>query len=304
MIDLEKWKKACVNIEGATDSAEYVSNERELRKRFFNRELSPEEYSEEMRRIGESRGLRMHGTAIYLKHEDKKYLITARHVLFDKLQAERTISDFPNIPQHMIDNKIFNIIFFRTNYENYLKGQGFENTFLMNLGTGPTEFHPYTFSPTRDIAIISLNRTRGIVDKLDELGYIPITLDDINDHPCGEGSDVVAIGFPGSTSTVGIVELSQTERLWASNAVSLPVISYGKVAMLHDNLDYYWADISIYPGNSGGPLIEDNKLVGIVCAQATVEQVRIPFGHILKSYFIKELLDQQIQKDANRMADF
>jgi CBS domain-containing protein len=38
--------------------------------------------------------------------------------------------------------------------------------------------------------------------------------------------------------------------------------------MVHHILPFFWADMSIYPGNSGGPVVEDGKLVGVVSAQA------------------------------------
>lgn len=68
--------------------------------------------------------------------------------------------------------------------------------------------------------------------------------------------------------------------------------------------------MSIYPGNSGGPIIEVDKIVGIVSAQPTIPveeseelRTRIPFGKIIKAKFIAELLSIQEQKDANEEAD-
>jgi len=75
--------------------------------------------------------------------------------------------------------------------------------------------------------------------------------------------------------------------------------------MLHNVLPFYWVDMSIYPGNSGGPIIEIDKIVGIVSAQPTIPveeseelRTRIPFGKIIKAKFIAELLSIQEQKDA------
>ena len=34
--------------------------------------------------------------------------------------------------------------------------------------------------------------------------------------------------------------------------------------MLHNTLPFFWADMSIYPGNSGGPVVANDRLVGIV----------------------------------------
>ena len=77
--------------------------------------------------------------------------------------------------------------------------------------------------------------------------------------------------------------------------------------MLHNELPFCWVDMSIYPGNSGGPVIEGGKIVGIVSGQPTIPveeseklRTRIPFGKIIKAKFIPELLAIQEQKDKNR----
>ncbi len=74
--------------------------------------------------------------------------------------------------------------------------------------------------------------------------------------------------------------------------------------MLHQALPFYWVDMSIYPGNSGGPVIEEDRLVGIVSEQPTIPvenaeqlQVRIPFAKIIKAEHIIGLLAQQEEKD-------
>jgi S1-C subfamily serine protease len=74
--------------------------------------------------------------------------------------------------------------------------------------------------------------------------------------------------------------------------------------MLHEGLPFFWVDMSIFPGNSGGPLIEKDRLVGVVSAQATVPiddvpnvRTRIPFGRIIKSKFVHTLLEMQEKKD-------
>jgi S1-C subfamily serine protease len=96
---------------------------------------------------------------------------------------------------------------------------------------------------------------------------------------------------------------SRSEAHWSSSVVSLPVWSFGRVAMLHQDLPFFWADMSIYPGNSGGPVIENGKLCGVVSAQAMIPleglsnlATRIPFGKIIKARFIKQLLDAQDEK--------
>ena len=83
--------------------------------------------------------------------------------------------------------------------------------------------------------------------------------------------------------------------------------------MLHKNLEYFWADMSIFGGNSGAPVIEADKLVGIVSALATTAlaasvaeddenfhvygRTPLPFGKMIKAHYIKALLEEQIKKD-------
>lgn len=74
--------------------------------------------------------------------------------------------------------------------------------------------------------------------------------------------------------------------------------------MLTDLKNWFWADISIYPGNSGGPLILNNKLVGIVIQQPLIKvenskdlQTRIPFGKVVKARQLLELIKAQIDKE-------
>lgn len=75
--------------------------------------------------------------------------------------------------------------------------------------------------------------------------------------------------------------------------------------MLHEDIYFFWVDMSIYPGNSGGPVIENEKLVGVVSSQATIpldgaeqRRTRIPFGKIIKAKYIRDLISKQEQKDS------
>jgi len=74
--------------------------------------------------------------------------------------------------------------------------------------------------------------------------------------------------------------------------------------MLHSDLSYFWADLSSYPGNSGGPMVTRAGLVSIVSDQAAVPLVpddnlsaRISFAKIVIARFILDLLEIQAEKD-------
>jgi S1-C subfamily serine protease len=177
----------------------------------------------------------------------------------------------------------------------------------MCLGAGLPSLLPFTFSePNVDLAIISLDaRDSEFADELINLGYEPISMVDMADGPSQEGAEVFTVGFPEATSTLGLYIHDPGLAHWASAYFSLPVYSFGRVSMLHEDLNFFWADMSIYPGNSGGPVIENDKLVGIVSGQPTISlekeeqlRMRIPFGKIIKAKYITQLISEQEKKDA------
>lgn len=171
--------------------------------------------------------------------------------------------------------------------------------FLMNLQAGVTWMAPYSMSsPAEDLAVISLQREQRFTEDLLAAGYEPIDIDDVAEGPSAEGAEVVSVGYPEATAVVGTQQLHPARRHWASSAISLPVFSFGRVAMSHPRFPFFWADLSIYPGNSGGPVIEEDQLVGIVSAQATVDGTRIPFARVVRAERLRPLLDEQRSKDA------
>lgn len=321
----ERWKKAVVHLECATDSEHFydrIKRINQLRKKLDRGEITQEEFGQEI--TGRTRDLRYHGTALFISHNERRYLLTARHVLFDELSAKREYEEeleraksWPEgsrhyILQHANDralNNIFNIVF-RVPLLDEVLQQGGEahREFLMNLGAGTSCSVPYTFSsPELDLALISLDqRDSHFADQLVALGYEPIPSDQIGESPSSEGADIFTVGFPSATALIGQVSQHPASAHWASSHFSLPVFTFGKVSMLHRELPFYWCDMSIFPGNSGGPLIEAGRLVGVVSAQAVLPiddapnvRTRIPFGKIIKTAYVKDLLHIQEQKDRN-----
>lgn len=273
-------------------------------------------------RGGKSRDLRFRGTALFLKHNQRRYLLTARHVVWDEIEAKRDFNEeaeraqnWPeNQRQYMLQradknakNNIFSIIFRVLSLGEAMREQNNNQySFLMNLGAGASFTVPYTFSePSRDLSIISLDQRDGrFADELESRGYVAISSDEIGDEPDAEGQDVFTVGFPDSTSVIGEITQHPASANWSSKYFSLPISTFGKVAMLHDALEFFWVDMSVLPGNSGGPVVANDKLVGIVSRQATcgIDQspdvrVRYPFAQIIKSKFVHDLLAQQEQKD-------
>lgn len=329
MVMMEKWKKAVVHLECACDSEsimEKINRLDELEKKYRENKITPEQYGQAV--LEKSRDNRYHGTALFIIHSGKRYLLTARHVIWDEISAKRELEEEvsrssrrPEFQKKLIihsanesaQNRIFNIIFRVPSFDEIIKtdGNNYNREFLMNLGAGTPWSVPYTFTkPDLDLAIISLDQIKGtsdsrFADNLQELGYVPISSEEISDGPSKEGTDVFTVGFPESTSVINQINQTPASANWSSSCFSLPVFSFGKISMLHDKLPFYWVDMSIYPGNSGGPVVENNKLIGIINAQATIPidavpniATRIPFGKIIKTKYVHELLRIQEEKDS------
>lgn len=318
---LEKWKQAVIHLECATDSEhfhDHIKRVDEQRALLDQGQITQEQFSEAVLR--RSRDVRFHGTALFLAHAGRRYLLTARHVVWNELSANRELEEETQhalaSPEDMrqdllqsalerAQNKIFNIIL-RVPSLNEVLAKQEDRQFLMNLGSGASFTVPYTFSnPEHDLALISLDqRDSRFADELVARGYAPISSDDIADGPAAEGQEAFTVGFPSSTALIGQISQHPASAPWSSSHLSLPVLSFGRVSMVHDTLPFFWVDMSIYPGNSGGPVIADGRLIGVVSAQATLPidgvpemRTRIPFGRIIKTSFVRALLEEQAQKD-------
>jgi hypothetical protein len=322
---MNKWKKAVLHLECATDSEHVYDRIKRidcLRKDLDEGRITHEQFGEEI--TGRSRDIRYHGTAVFLTNNKKRYLVTARHMLWDKDSSNREFQEelerTQEWPEHMRPillesakdralHTIFNIIFRVPSLDEILHGNPkIPPTFLMNLGAGGAI--TYTFSrPGLDLAIVSLDqRDSRFAEELVSKGYEPISVNDFAEEPTQEGVEVYTVGFPSATALLGQVSQHPAETHWSSSYYSLPTFSFGRVSMLHKALPFYWVDMSIYPGNSGGPVVEGDKLIGIVSGQPTIPvekaeelQTRIPFGKIIKAKFIIELLSIQEEKDSHRM---
>ena len=168
----------------------------------------------------------------------------------------------------------------------------------MNLRAGGYDNSSYTFSePEIDLAVISLKRETDFVKDLETNGYQAVTIDSIWNYPLQEGDDLFCIGYPVTTSPIIKLNQPQAIKNWSSSTISLPTVSFGKIAMNNKLLTFFLGDLSIYPGNSGGPAINNDNLVGIVSAQPLFKNQNIPFAYIIKINFLKTLLDEQIKKD-------
>lgn len=330
---LERWKRAVVHLEGAADSAEAKARMDEglrLMRRLAG-EGAPAEQIAAAAELMSSRDLRYRGTATLVEAESGRFLVTARHVLRDEGAALRRANDVyrrgkepAKTPAELtpseresFDRDVFGIIFRVPGLDEALgSSASARRPFLMNLGAGVSWLSPYTYSaPYLDLAVISLSSRTGMyrefADDLVAAGITPVGLADIADGPSAEGAEVFTVGYPGAVSEQFEAALPTALAMWQSSSVSLPNFSFGRVSLLHEKLPFFWTDLSVYPGNSGGPVVENDRLIGVVSAQAIVPVkfaealaaaglagfAGIPFGRIAKGIHVKELISQQAAKD-------
>lgn len=231
------------------------------------------------------------GSAVFLEYENGYYLVSVRHVLEDKDEINLPFTKDPD----PICYKIFAVPRGDT-VAKFPEGID-ENLVLQNLGDGMTEQRPYIFSSgLDDIAVISLRNQKLFVEALFAKGYEPITVDDI-DIDCAIVADqkIAAFGFPGDmfeTGKQGNITLGQFAS--RSPVASLPVITEGTVGDVRDGRSSFTANIFVTKGSSGGPVVSDNRLVGIVSRQVTVykDYYKKRELHFIKSSLIMPMVEK------------
>jgi hypothetical protein len=322
---MDRWKRAVIHIECAGDS-EYVHDRLKrieaLRQELAKGNITDDQFSKEI--SDRTRDIRYQGTAVFITHNGRRYLLTARHVLWDEVSAKRQYEIDSDRAQQWPENMrtsilqsakenmlrtIFGIVFRVPSLDEVISsGGGTTPQFLMNLGAGVSLMAPYTFSsPDLDLAVVSLDqRDKAVADEIGSKGYEPISSSDIAEGPSGDGAQVYAVGFPSCESILGQISKHPAAAHWSSSYYSLPAFSFGRVSILHKALPFFWVDMSIYPGNSGGPVIEGDRLVGIVRGQPTIPvekadqlEMRVPLGQIIKAEHVATLLSEQELKDSN-----
>jgi hypothetical protein len=171
-----------------------------------------------------------------------------------------------------------------------------------------------TISEKYDLVVISLRGRLSeicgklflkdllFVEELLHLGYQPLTMEEIASEPSMEGADIFTVGYPNYISQVGKrCEMTERYEKYMSEDISLPCFTFGKVSMLSPHLPYFWGDLRVYPGNSGSPVIEDGKLIGIVSHEAVIENdeefIKIPFAKVTKVDILPVMLEEQMKKD-------
>jgi hypothetical protein len=278
------------------------------------------------------------GTAIFLRYKDKFFLATAAHLLIDKkigsdkpilrqifqlmlrvptlmeMRDEKkraiiTKNFYYNEKGELIQQKTPNGIPYTHDGENIVAPK-----FIQVSESVDERYAAVTISIENDIAVISLRGRIGeiftstfwsepiFVGELLLLGYQPILIEELGQEPTQDGAEIFTVGYPSHISQVEKREeiIGKYENFFSTD-ITIPCFTFGKVSMTSSDLPYFWGDLRVYIGNSGCPVIEDDKIVGIVTHDAVIEENNrinnVPFAKATKVKFLPAMLDEQIQKD-------
>ena len=253
------------------------------------------------------------GTAVFISHINKRYLITCQHVVRDGKSV--TGKSGKGLPDKKDAHRICNTIF-KIPLATEIKKSGYSQLPLTNLADVPYESSNFIFSdPGIDLTIISLDgngRLSYFADQLERNGYRPIPFaDSIDSSSETYGEPLTCLGYPVS-SIIGVKNLNSADTAWSSDFVCMPSVVYGRASTIPPDGHYFIGDISAAPGSSGSPVInsQTNKWRGIAFAQAYTNaensdhsqdpDVILPlhFLYIIRASCIWPLLKAMIQKDA------
>lgn len=268
---------------------------------------------------------RRQGTAIFIKFKEWYFLITNKHLVENK---SAKINDFPyyeyyfRIPSYDEINDIEKKEILEKKvriteddeywtYVNYTEKDKGEIVFVPHILARKEfpdpKYSSITVHERLDLAVISLRPTlpqafisrKNFATELIELGYQPISIEDITDEPSEESVDIYTIGYPVYISLISQRpdEIDEDLKRWSSFDITLPNLSFGKVSMLHKDIDYFWCDMRIFKGNSGGPVIENGKLVGIMYTRGYTDEGEFTFSKAVKAKYIVNLLEEQVEKN-------
>ena len=202
----DKWKKAVLNL-GCSSCEQYLSEiekENQLRNKFIKNDITSKELSEKYKIIWEENKTynKNYGTALFLSHNSKTYILTSRHVIWDNKSAEQ---EFKQIREEIeenrdkelfqkatknIENRIFNIIYMAPSSNVQSINNNSRSNYLTNLRS-----EQYTLTNEDvDLALISLDHYDSYFSNgLLSMGYEPISSKDIADNIPNEGTEIFTV---------------------------------------------------------------------------------------------------------------
>ncbi len=280
---------------------------------------------QELRRLSTTEAMQSsRGTGFLVKGKRSTYLVSALHVLFDERKYSNELCRLNASVQFLIlnghtnrleaikekiaklsqspDGYIYSKIMLIPSFDDPEASDG-DGSLLMNAETA----FPIVIKPEFDLIVISLSkkwpsipRTTSHQEFLDriEQKYTPIPMESLADGPSRIGAEIYTIGFPANGLWQVADFMKQNDRKIQANWLpwykTLPIATFGRVAMVHPKYPVFIGDMTIFGGNSGGPVLEGDKLVGYISKQSldTEHQPsrRWPLAHIQKAKAVRDAI--------------
>ncbi|MDD4137247.1 MAG: hypothetical protein PHT99_05040 [Methanoregula sp.] len=280
---------------------------------------------------------RQSGTAIFIHYEGRYFLVTAAHLLIDRrigsdkplysqiyklLYRVPLLSELKDVQKKKIltrnlffdeSNRLHQQVSFEGNSYGHEGEDISSGKYILLSESINQDESAVTIQKDYDLAVISLRARQNEIparlflrdplffEELQLLDYQPATIEEIGEGPSGEGADILTVGYPNHISLVDIQDriLEKYEEYFSAD-VTLPCFTFGKISMMSSYLPFFWGDLRVYIGNSGCPVIEGDKIVGVVTHDAVMDEGNcinnVPFAKATKAKFIREMLDEQIKK--------
>jgi hypothetical protein len=147
---------------------------------------------------------------------------------------------------------------------------------------------PAVSFPHLDLAVVRIDRHDArLCDALKAAGYVFVRADTLTDGPSEEGAEVFVVGLEPTPRT-------GNDR---PHHDFIPTLARGKVTLLRDVLSFFWTDISVSTGSSGGPIVEGDRIVGIMTPQVApaerqgmAESIPASLATVAKAAYVKTLI--------------
>jgi V8-like Glu-specific endopeptidase len=240
-ISAEKWQKALVKIESVQQRYNMDQVDVLLHKQIDT--LKGLSQHDKFERQGQLLSIKdtIRGTGLLIADGYKVYLVTAKHLIKateNNGNEKESINDLISIKVN-INGKVSN------------------DVSLMNLSTNQLNIRPFVFSAADiDLGIISFQKSgyQPILNYLKQMGCVPIQLRTVETSiVVNKGDPIYFVGFPalpGQNANNAVIEQGKIDK---ESPTSFTVIA------------------SVYPGNSGSPIIKGGKLIGILSYQAGIK---------------------------------
>jgi hypothetical protein len=215
------------------------------------------------------------GTAIFLQYHGFHYLVTARHIIIDRRTQDDMYSHIALIENRFRPkNRLRNAQIDSSNDNVYL-GPGSDIIILQRWGIVDSAAHTYTPYEVSDantdvgIYCLELGMTgRAFLATLNKRHYFPISIKDIDTTETYKpGSKIYALGFPEESF---VHKDSSYSHFWEAPIQSVLLMTQGRVELAWPGRPFFSGNVFVGHGFSGGPILFNNKLVGITSRGSAV----------------------------------